>query len=251
MPDIRKKVVTEMDMERAYGLIKKLAGKTRNFVFLGEAGCGKSEIAINLACVLASCSGRQVHFFDLDMTKPLFRSRDQAGFLEEKGVHVHFEEQFYDAPTLVGGVSRYLRDDSCLTVLDVGGDHIGARSVGGYAPLLNQADTVVWYVVNPYRPWSMDIDNIDKTLSQILGVSHVQLARLRILGNPNVGPDTTAEEILEGARRLEEMISPYKAVEFYTVRESLCAEIKSKLPAPVFPLRLALTYEWLQEGNII
>ena len=76
-----------------------------NFVFLGEAGCGKSEVAVNLALALAETAQKDVHFFDLDMTKPLFRSRDQAGMLESRNVKVHFEEQFYDAPTASGGVS--------------------------------------------------------------------------------------------------------------------------------------------------
>ena len=230
-------------------LLRVFSGEARNFVFLGEAGCGKSEIAINLAGVLAAAGELPVHFFDLDMTKPLFRSRDQAGFLAEQGIQVHFEEQFYDSPTVSGGVSRLLRDSSCYTVLDVGGDYIGARSIGGYAPLLNRPDTQVWYVVNPYRPWSMDIDHIDKILGQILGVSHVNLEKLRILGNPNLGPDTTAEEVLAGARSLEKMISPYKPVELYTVREALLAATEAELSAPVLPLRLALTYEWAQEED--
>lgn len=220
--------------------------QAHNFVFLGEAGCGKSEIAINLALSLAS-EGKTVHFFDLDMTKPLFRSRDQAAFLEASGVQVHFEQQFYDAPTAAGGVTRLLKDESCCTVLDVGGDYIGARSVGGYAPLLNSPGTLVWYVINPYRPWSLDIDHIDAVLGQTLGVSHLRLDRLRLLGNPNLGPDTGADEVLQGALQLQEMVGPYKPVDLYTVKEDLAEELAGRLPAPAVPIRLYLTYEWAQE----
>ena len=216
-----------------------------NFAFLGEAGSGKSEVALNLALALAARGDRPVHFFDLDMTKPLFRSRDQAAFLTAQGVEFHFVEQFYDAPTTAGGVNRLLRDPSCYTVLDVGGDYIGARSVGAYAPLLNQDGTVVWYVINPYRPWSMDIEHIDKVLAQILGVSHVQLDRLRLLGNPNLGPETTAEDVIAGAEKLEEMIAPYKPVDFYTAKEELAPQLRDRLPGPLFPVRLLLTYEWV------
>ncbi len=218
-----------------------------SFVFLGEAGCGKSEIAINLALSLASPGDRPVHFFDLDMTKPLFRSRDQAAFLTGRGVTVHYEEQFYDAPTAAGGVRPLLCDPGCHTVLDVGGDYIGARSIGGYAPLLNAPGTVVWYIINPYRPWSMDIDHIDRVLSQVLGVSHVQLDRIRILGNPNLGPETCAEDVLTGARKLEEMVGPYREIDFYAVRRELAEQLQGRLPGPVFPIDLMLTYEWLNE----
>ena len=104
-------------------------GRYRNFVLLGEGGCGKSELAINLARYLLPL-GKDVHLFDMDMTKPLFRTREQAAELEKLGVQVHFEQQFADAPTQVGGVSLRLRDGNCYAILDVGGDHIGARAIG-------------------------------------------------------------------------------------------------------------------------
>ncbi|MBQ8076212.1 MAG: hypothetical protein IJ237_09540 [Oscillospiraceae bacterium] len=220
-------------------------GDAHNFVFLAEAGAGKSEVSVNMALYLASLGEKPVHFFDLDMTKPLFRSRDLASFLTEQGVIVHFEEQFYDAPTVSGGVSRLLRDENCYTVLDVGGDYIGARSIGGYAPFLNKPDTIVWYVVNPYRPWSMDLPHIDAVLSQVLGVSHVQLDRLRFLGNPNLGPDTSPEDVVEGINSIRDMIEAFKPVDFYTVREEIAPEVEALFPGKIFPIRLYLTYEWV------
>ena len=219
--------------------------RATNFALIGEAGGGKSEIAINLAYSLAQAGDRPVHFFDLDMTKPLFRSRDQAAALSASGVCFHYEQQFYDAPTATGGVSRLMRDPGCYTILDVGGDYIGARSIGRYAPMLNTPDTVVWYVINPYRPWSMDLEHIDMVLGQVLGVSHVQLDRLRMLGNPNLGPDTTAEDVVEGAHRLAEMLSPYKEIDFFAVRRELAAELAGRMPGPVYPIDLHLTYEWV------
>lgn len=234
-----------MELEQAS--IAARYGEAHNFVFIGEAGCGKSEISINLALSLAAQNSRPVHFFDLDMTKPLFRSRDQASFLSEQGVNVHFEEQFYDAPTAAGGVSRLLRDERCFTVLDVGGDYIGARSIGGYAPLLNREGSAVFYVVNPYRPWSMDIEHIDAVLSQTLGVSHIQLERLHMVGNPNLGASTSAEDVVQGAQRLQEMIGPYMPVEFCTVEETLCRQLSGEPSIPIVPIRLYLTYEWVQE----
>ncbi len=194
---------------------------------------------------LASEQDRAVHFFDLDMTKPLFRSRDAAQVLEQAGVNVHFQEQFMDAPTLVGGVVPMLRDKSCLTVLDVGGDHIGARSVGGFAPQLNGPDTAVLYVINSYRPWSDTIEHIDETLGRILGVSHVKLERLMLAANPNNGLNTSLDEVLEGFDKIQEIVGPYLPVSFACVREELAPQAGEKLPVPVFPLRLSLIYPWL------
>lgn len=47
----------------------------KNLVFIGEAGSGKTETAVNLALRMAREGGRRVHFFDMDQTKPLFRAR--------------------------------------------------------------------------------------------------------------------------------------------------------------------------------
>ena len=215
-----------------------------SFVFLGEAGCGKSEIAVNLALRLAAEGERPVHFFDLDMTKPLFRSRDAARLLEDGGVQVHFEEQFMDAPVATGGVSRLLRDRSVFTILDVGGDHIGARAVGGYAPLLNRQETMLCYVVNPYRPGSMTLEHIDKVLGETLGVSHLQVERLHIVGNPNLGMETGLEDVLAGEETLLELVGPYKPVELLCVREELAAAAAERASTPVFPMKLYMTYPW-------
>lgn len=226
-------------------LIRQLVGDKTNFVFLGEAGSGKSEIAINFARYLAELGGKPVHFFDLDMTKPLFRSRDVVEEIEALGVTFHHEEQFYDAPVTVGGVNLYLRDDSSYVVLDVGGDYIGARAIGGYAPRVNKDNTCVYYVLNAFRPWSTDIERIDGTLSAILGVSHIQLGRLHVVNNPNNGITTTPEEAVEGCRRMRELVDPYLQVELACVKEDLYEEVKGQVEEPLLPIHLYLTYEWL------
>lgn len=216
-----------------------------NFIFIGEAGSGKSEIAINIAGRLMGRDHRPVHFFDMDMTKPLFRSRDLRAEIEAMGISFHCEEQFMDAPTMVGGVNRYLKDQDCYTVMDIGGDDIGARAVGGFAPRLNQADTSVYYVINPYRPWSCDMDHIDQVLSAILGVSHIQIENVHLISNPNLGYDTNPEQVVTAQRSLEEMVLPYKMIDFLCVREDLHETVKGEVAIPTLPLHLYLTYPWL------
>ena len=218
-----------------------VAGKS-NYLFLGEAGCGKSEIAVNLALELAEAGERPVHFFDLDMTKPLFRSRDVKELLEARGVIVHFQEQFMDAPTTVGGPGVLLRDESCYTILDVGGDYMGASAVGGYAALLRPETTAAYYVVNSFRPWSMQMEHIDGVLGQVLGAAHLPLDRLRFLGNPNLGVRTTSEEVREGLRRLKDTLGAFVEIPFACVWEALWPVEDPDLP--LVPLKLYLTYPW-------
>lgn len=229
-----------------HNIIGSFLPEKKTFVFVGEAGSGKSEIAINFARRLVTMTDKPVHFFDLDMTKPLFRSRDAAASLEESGVIVHFMEQFMDAPTLVGGVNPLLRDENAIVIMDVGGDHIGARSIGGFAPLLNRTDAAVFYIINSYRPWSDTIDHIDETLGKILGVSHIQLTQLTLVSNPNNGSEsTTAQEVIDGHRQTVAMVGEYIPITFCCAREELAQEVAAQVEVPVFPMKLELLYPWL------
>ena len=225
-------------------LLTEAVGDRSNYLFLGEAGCGKSEIAVNLALALAAQGDKPVHFFDLDMTKPLFRSRDVAQTLRDAGVLVHFEQQFMDAPTQVGGPSVLLRDPNCRTILDVGGDYQGAGAVGMYAALLRATDTAAFYVVNSFRPWSMKPEHIDGVLGQVLGAAKLPLEAMTFIGNPNLGVATAAEDVREGLARLQETLGPYVDIPFACVREDLWPMEDTEIP--LVPIGLFLTYPWEQ-----
>ncbi len=220
----------------------------RNYVFLGEAGCGKSEVAINLALSLRRHEP-EVHFFDLDMTKPLFRSRDRAAALSAEGLHIHYEEQFMDAPTVSGGVMRLLKSEDAVTVLDVGGDYIGARSIGGYAPLLRLPQTQLWYIVNPYRPWSDSRQRLAMVLNDILQVSHLDFGSLHLSCNPNLGPDTDAKAVLAGYRMLLDELEGQWKCEMLICEERLLGEVESEIPVPIFPIKRYLAYPWEDENR--
>lgn len=225
-------------------MYKKFTMNKANFIFVGEAGSGKSEIAINFAKYLVDLGEKPVHFFDMDMTKPLFRSRDVQREIENLGIVFHHQEQFFDAPTLVGGVSRLLKDDSCYVVMDVGGNDTGARAIGGFAAKVNQDNTVVYYVLNAFRPWSGDLNHIAGTLSSILKISHIKLDKVRMISNPNNGISTTVEEVLAGNLKMLEMIGPLKEIEFTCVSDTLYGEVKDRTDIPLTPIHLYLTYPW-------
>lgn len=223
---------------------KNFTKNQSNFIFVGEAGSGKSEIAINVAKYLVDLGEKPVHLFDMDMTKPMFRSRDVQSEIENMGIIFHHQEQFFDAPTLVGGVNRLLKDDSCYVVMDVGGNDIGARAIGGFAPKVNQDNTLVYYVLNPYRPWSGNVGHIDGTLSSILKISHIKFNKVRMISNPNNGSSTTVEEVLEGNLKMLEMIGPLVDIEFTCVNDTLYEIVKNRTDIPLLPIHLYLTYPW-------
>ena len=220
----------------------KIMNEKKNYVFIGEAGSGKSEIILNVAHMLAEKTGKQVDLFDLDQTKPLYRSRDMQQVFAYEGVSIHYQEQFQDAPSQVGGVAASLRGDG-YTLLDIGGGHQAARFAGSYSPFLSGDDAVPVYVVNPYRPWTRSIDGIDGTMVHIL--NSIRLDHIYLLGNPNLGYATSADDFLDGLKKIDDLFNGIAAVNSACVRKEIYDEVKDQTDKFLIPIDLYLTYEWV------
>lgn len=176
----------------------------KKLVMIGESGSGKTELALRICCQLRDHSDATVYILDMDQTKPMFRSRDVADFLREKGVLFPIEKQFMDAPVVPHGVKTILSDRESYTVLDVGGNKAGALCLGQYAQELLEADAAVFYTINPYRCFSNSADHIRETMEMVL--SCCSLREIRIVGNPYIGPETTPEDFCWGLERLKQML---------------------------------------------
>ena len=219
-----------------------LMKEKKNFVFIGEAGSGKSEIVLNIANKLAQETGRPVDLFDLDQTKPLYRSRDMKEDFAERGVTIHYQDQYLDAPVMVGGVRVSLVSDN-YTLLDIGGGHQAAKFAGAYSDLLSKDDAVPVYIINPYRPWTKSVDAIDGTMSHILG--SMRLDHIYILANPNLGYATTVDEFTEGLEKTDALLEGFTTVNSACVRRDIYEEAKARTDKTLVPIDLFLTYSWV------
>lgn len=217
----------------------ELMNEKKNFVFIGEAGSGKSEITLNIANKLAQRGDRQVELFDLDQTKPLYRSRDMQKDFAERGITINYQDQYLDAPVMVGGVRVSLVSDS-FTLLDIGGGHQAAKFAGAYSDLLGKDDSVPVYIINPYRPWTKSVDAIDDTMRHILG--SMRLDHIYVLANPNLGFATTADEFLDGLKKTDELFEGYTTINSACVRKDLYDEVKDKTDKNLIPIDLFLSY---------
>ena len=219
----------------------ELLENKKNFVFIGEAGSGKSEIALNTSLILAENSDKSVDLFDLDQTKPLYRSRDMQADFAERGVSIHFQDQYLDAPVMVGGVRASLASDN-YTLLDIGGGHQASRFAGAYADLLSGDNSAPIYVFNPYRPWSANTESIDDTITHILG--SMRLEHIYLLANPNLGYATTAKEFTDGLKKADELFNEYTKINSACVRRELYKEVRVMTSKTLVPMDLFLSYSW-------
>lgn len=212
--------------------------QAKNWVFLGPSGSGKSEIALNLAIRAAGDGGPPVHFFDMDQTKPLFRSREARDAVERSGAVFHSGLEFLDSPVLPDGVAGILRDGKVRCFLDMGGSVNGARSLGQCLPDAGGL-TRALYVVNVYRPFS-DERSFLEDLSAITAAA--RLSSPRIVSNPNLGGETTLEDVKKGHGRLLEILERNGLpLAFLAVRGSLLEAASEWADCPVEGLALRLS----------
>ncbi len=176
----------------------------RNFVLLGESGCGKSETAIFLARKLVQMTTRKVRLIDMDQTKGMFRSRDWKAKLQQEQIQVYCGEHFMDMPLAPHGMARKLEEADAVNVLDVGGNETGAVVLGQFQDWTNQSDSVVFYIINPYRNFSGNTEDILHFMHRITTLAQVE--QLHVISNPNFGHATQAEDIFAGHAKLEEML---------------------------------------------
>ena len=227
-------------MDSGERIASECAARWNNFLFFGEAGSGKTELALNFALAIRRLGLKEVHFFDLDQTKPLFRSRDSFAKLELEGVHIHCMEQVLDAPLAVGGALESLEDEDCFTLLDIGGGSIGARMAGRLSRGTARSDSCSFLVVNTYRPWADTAEELYSGLAAIASAGRAE--DCRIVANPNLGSETTADELEAGYEKLCEMLGGNESIEFVCARRALCPEGEERLGRPIFPLERYISY---------
>lgn len=177
----------------------------RNIVFVGESGCGKTELAINCALALKKqYEDRRITLLDMDQSKPSFRSRDARKAVEDGGVELVFGEQLMESPIVPPGIKKRLMDKSGINVLDVGGNEIGSVNMGQFEEYFNDGDTVVFFVISPYRLLSLDGEHIKTMMKAVEEFS--KLKDFRLIGNPNMGEYTDAAVVTEGWDLIQERL---------------------------------------------
>ena len=222
-----------------------LAGRRLKAV-VGHYGSGKTEFSLNLA-LAARAMGCETALVDLDIVNPFFRSAEQVGRLAASGVELiapPYALTGVDLPVLSARVHSVFERQSLYTVLDVGGDDAGAAALGRYKPRFDENPYDLYYVVNPYRPYSETPDQVLSLLERI-----ERRSRLRVTGlvnNANLGALTEPSNLLEGQEFLEE-VARRASLEIVCASglSSVLRALPADFPVPCFPIERLLMPEYL------
>ena len=192
-----------------------LNGSKNGLLCMGQAGRGKSELALNLAVKLQKES-MSTGIIDLDYTKGHFRSGDKkddpafAGVQFLSNPHPELDIPFIPGP---GDLQRW--NDVTNVIVDVAGDSKGILCAGQLCRLLENRRIYGFYVLNPYRGNKRLVEEMEESLEFVREL--FPSICLLIVANPNIGYFTDEPTWKRGMEQLEEMMGSNR------IDMSLCA----------------------------
>ena len=211
-------------------------------LFAGHYGSGKTNIAVNYAIAMAR-EGKQVCIADLDIVNPYFRTKDSADRLAEAGVTLispQFANTNVDLPALPAEAYRLVQDKSIYGVMDIGGDDRGAYALGRYVDAIKaENDYRMVFVANCYRPLTPTAEEALEVMREIETACNLKFTD--IINNSNLGPETTAETVLNSLDYIQKLSQLSGLPVFAHTAEAAVAPQLTGIES-VFPLHLQEKY---------
>ncbi|MFQ7748814.1 MAG: ParA family protein, partial [Eubacteriales bacterium] len=165
-------------------------------VVCGHYGCGKTNLALNLALEAAQ-EGGQVTVVDMDIVNPYFRSSEYGELLESRGIRLIapvFAGTTLDTPTLPPEIYSIFEGGGQV-FLDVGGDDAGITALGGLHEQMEAAGYEMLYVINRYRVLSQKPEEAAALLREIESASRLKATGL--VNNSHLGVETKLSTVLD------------------------------------------------------
>ena len=173
--------------------------KKRITIFTGPFGSGKTEVAVNYALKLNRHQPNN-GLVDLDIVNPYFRSRELIPLLGKHGIELVSTQpglEMADLPALSPRIFALLQNEKRQVIFDVGGDPVGAKTLGRFQPYFTDNNYDLWLVLNPYRPGYSDPAKIARLAGEIENASRLKITGL--VDNANMGKLTNRQLRAEGS----------------------------------------------------
>ena len=215
-------------------------------IIVGNYGSGKTEISINLA-VNQKRAGVDVKIADLDLVNPYFRTREARKALAKLGIEVVVPEEKYlqaDLPILSPVISGLIRQPTDLTLIDAGGNDVGATVLAALADSFRNKRIHMLQVVNPFRPFT---DTIEGCLKMRGGIERASKMTINgIIGNANLIDETSVDDIYNGYDFVKTLSDETRLpLKFITVSVELLPDIDTgRFSCPVLPIERQLVPPW-------
>ncbi|HLR34453.1 MAG TPA: ATP-binding protein [Tissierellales bacterium] len=215
-------------------------------IIIGHYGSGKTEFSINYAVKLAR-NGRKVALADLDIVNLYFRSREKKELLKKEGIKVissSIEASAVDIPAVSPEVYGPFQDESYDYIIDVGGDHVGARALGRYYKYLEEDKYDMFYVLNANRP---ETETADKAIEYFKKIEDNARAKITgIVNNTHMLKSTTVEDVLKGQKLAQEVSNKLDIpIKYISTLENVAKELPKNMEGEIFPIKLYMRENWM------
>ena len=185
--------------------------------------------------------GEKVTVVDLDIVNPYFRTADFEELFKSHSVTLTvpmYANSNLDIPALNFDI-RSIADKDGYIIIDVGGDDEGAKALGRYLPVFRNHDTTMLYVINCYRYLTKEPCEALQLMKDIEYASGLKCGG--IINNSNLGPETTAETVLNSLDYIQKLSQLSGLPVFAHTAEAAVAPRLTGIES-VFPLHLQEKY---------
>ncbi len=225
-----------------------LSSQKNIWVFIGNMGSGKSEISINFVLHQKNQNPKQpIKLIDLDIIKPYIRLRDREKEITELGIDLILPDKAVrnmDMPIVPSHIYDHLRNQNFDLVMDVGGEENGCTTIAQFQDVLYEANLEVYLVINTLRPFSNTVEKILKTLRSLQ--AHAKLKVTGLISNSHLRFDSEIESVFDGIDKVK-VVSNISSIPIAWVtvwHKVLTKKMRERIPYPILPLRLFLTFPW-------
>jgi hypothetical protein len=226
--------------------VKSLFDK-RLVIITGHYGSGKTEFAVNYAIKMKNYF-ENVCIADLDVVNPYFRSREKRQLFEEMGIKVYdssIRSTALDIPAISPEIFTAIQNMNTISVLDVGGDPVGARVLARFSDKIKAVDYDMFYVVNANRPETRTKEGVIKYLREIEKTSGLKVTGL--INNTHLLKDTAVADVEFGQEVTNEVSWETDIpVRYVSAIASVAGKIvDQEIKDKIFPINLYMREEWM------
>lgn len=219
----------------------------RLVIIIGHYGSGKTEFSVNYAVKMKEMY-ENVSIADLDIINPYFRSREKREFFEKIGIKMFdssVRNTSLDLPALPAQIMGVILNPNEKSILDVGGDPVGARVLARYSEQIKNVEYDMFFVINGNRPETSTVEGVIKYLKMIEATSKLKVTGL--INNTHMLKDTSVEDV-EFGHELTKKVSWETdiPIRYEAVIKKAAENIKNnEIIEKLFPINLYMREEWM------
>ncbi|HBH12885.1 MAG: Uncharacterized protein XD91_0915 [Clostridiales bacterium 38_11] len=214
-------------------------------IITGHYGSGKTEFAVNYSIESLNYY-QKVILADLDIVNPYFRSREKSAFLKNMGIRVigsSMMNSSMEIPALTADINGAIDDKTSKTILDIGGDPVGARVLARYSNQISLQDYDMFIVVNANRPETQTVEAVKKYIHNIELSSKLKISG--IINNTHLLRSTSVDDFYKGHELSKKVFNVTGLPVVYEVAiRSIVDKIKDS-GIQIFPIDLYMREDWM------